>query len=208
MAKLKKKYQYIVRTIDWDQQRLANVETLKEQIPDLKVFVDSVGDWYGTFFEACAQINDTGAVLLEDDIQLCRKFCIRAESIITGFGIDKVYNFFEKPKVWLPQKYIGGSNFLWMQCIYLPPGLPGKMKPHFEIFKKTKPHRFHGLSVDAFISYVLVQEKIKYWRIRPTLVQHLPFKSTTHHADGRQTPYFIDDLIEKGVSYDDLQPAK
>ncbi len=199
---------YFVRTVSWSAERLENVERMKRHIPDLQVTVDSVGDWYKTFFDVCDQIDDTGAVLLEDDVLLCETFCDRLESIVSEKGHDKVFNFFEKPKVWLPTQYVGGSNFLWMQCIYLPPGLPSRMRGHFETFKREKPERFRGVSCDAFISYVLVQEKVKYWRVRPCLVQHLNFTSLAGHASGRQTPFFIDDLIQQGITYDDLQPAK
>lgn len=185
---------YVVRTVSWSPERLNNVEKMKIQIPSLEVQVDHVGDWYGSFFDVCRKIDATGAVILEDDVLLCRNFSQRIEGVIEDKGTDKVFNFFEKPKVKLETAYVGGSNFLWMQCIYLPPGLPGKMYKHFDAFKSTRPASFKGLSVDSFISYVLVQEKIKYWRIRPCLVQHLDFKSLGGHASGRITPYFVDDV--------------
>lgn len=197
--------EYVVRTVDFSLERLRNVDKLKSQISNLLIVIDKDKDWYKSFFNACDMLDKTGGIFLEDDIILCKNFCQRIEFIINQKGKDRVYNFFEKPKNWLPMAYLGGSNFLWMQCIYLPPGLPGRMYQYFEEFKNEKPKKFYGLSVDAFISYVLTQEKMKYWRIRPCLVQHSEFKSTTFHAKGRQTPYFVDDLEEKGLNYDDLQ---
>lgn len=185
---------YVVRTVSWSPERAQNIQIMKTHIPNLLVEVDTVGDWYASFFRVCEYINETGAVLLEDDVQLCRNFTLRIESIITEKGVDKVISFFEKPKVDLPTAYVGGSNFLWMQCIYLPPGLPSRMIGYFDEFKQTRPKRFRGLSVDSFVSFCLVKEKLKYWRIRPCLVQHLDFKSLGGHASGRQTDFFIDDL--------------
>lgn len=185
---------YIVRTVSWSEERRTNVEELRRAIPRLEVIVDHRQDWYGTFFEACARLDATGGVLLEDDVQLCRRFPERIEAVIRERGSDEVINFFEKPRVDLPTAYVGGSQFLWMQCLYLPPGLPGRMPGYYEAFRRERPRQHRGLSVDAFVSYVLVRERRKYWRIRPCLVQHRNFKSLGGHAAGRQTPFFIDDL--------------
>jgi hypothetical protein len=79
------------------------------------------------------------------------------------------------------------------------------MEPHFEAFKCERPTQYRGLSVDAFVSYVLVQERVKYWRIRPCLVQHRDFPSLGGHASGRQTYFFVDDLEKAGINYEDLK---
>lgn len=186
---------YTVRTVSWRDERKKNVEILKEQIPELEVFTDSVGDGYGIFFEICRAINDTGGVILEDDVQLCRNFKSRIEGIIKEKGRHEVYNFFERPKTELVTAYVGGSNFAAMPCIYLPPGLPNKIVGYHDEFKEKRYRLWTGMATDLLIAYALVQEKVKYWRIRPTLVQHLAFDSVTGpRARNRQTYYFIDDV--------------
>lgn len=191
---------YIVRTVSWSKERRENVAILKEQIPHLEVFTDTVGDYYGLFFEICRSINETGGVVLEDDVQLCRGFVNKVESVIEEKGADCVISFFERPKVDLETAYVGGSNFFWMQCVYFPPGLPEKFVKHYNDFKTKKPKLWRGNSVDRAVSYALVRERVKYWRIRPTLVQHLPLPSASGPRPiNRQTLYFIDDL----EGYDD-----
>jgi len=186
---------YIVRTVGFSEERLANVELLKKKIPNLEVYVDNQKDGYKSFLNVCEKINETGAIILEDDIKLCANFCEKIEKIIKEKGEDKVYNFFERPKKHLETAYVGGSNFLWMQCIYLPPKLPNKIAGYYGQFKQEKPKKWQGMATDCLISYALVKEKVKYWRIRPCLVQHLPFKSVIgNRPKNRQTLYFIDDI--------------
>ena len=96
-----------------------------------------------------------------------------------------------------------------MQCIYLPPLLPMKIQAYYEEFRETQPEKFKGMATDCLIAYALTKMRIKYWRIRPCLVQHLDFPSVIgSRPANRQTPYFIDDLKRKGVNYCDLSSAK
>lgn len=186
---------YTARTVAWSDERKENIAIMKTEIPELEVFTDSVGDGYGIFFEICRSINETGGVVLEDDVQLCRDFKNRLETVVSEKGKGEVISFFERPKNELDTAYIGGSNFLWMQCVYLPPGLPEKIVGYHDEFKANRPEQWKGMATDMLIAYTLVQEKIKYWRIRPTLVQHLPFDSVIgSRPRNRQTCYFIDDL--------------
>lgn len=186
---------YMVRTVAWAKDRQANIEVMKQQVPELEVFTDEVGDGYGLFFETCESLNKTGGIILEDDVQLCRNFKGRIEAVIEEKGVDKVINFFERPKVDLETAYIRGSNFFWMQCLYLPPQLPLKIVGYYEEFRLKQPKKWEGMATDCLVAYTLVKEKMKYWRIRPCLVQHLDFKSVIGpRSTKRQTFYFIDDL--------------
>lgn len=186
---------YTVRTVAWDAARRANVEVLRSQIPDLEVFTDHIGDGYALFFEVCRSINKTGGVVLEDDVHLCRDFTHRLEATVAAKGHHYVISFFERPKVNFETALVGGSNFFWMQCVYLPPGLPAKIVAYHDQFKTERPKQWQGMATDRLIGYVLTQERLRYWRIRPTLVQHLPLPSVIGpRPTNRQTPYFIDDM--------------
>lgn len=186
---------YTVRTVAWDETRLRNIEVMKKQIPELEVFVDEVGDGYANFFRICESINETGGLVLEDDVQLCRNFKRRIEAVIRDKGADQVISFFERPKVNFETSYMPGSQFFWMQCLYLPPILPVKIVGYYEEFRENEPQKWTGMATDCLVAYALKKEKMRYWRIRPSLVQHLPFKSVIgSRSTKRQTPYFIDDL--------------
>lgn len=184
---------YMVRTVAWDAERQATVIRLQQAIPQLEIVVDRIGDGYASFFAACRLLDATGGVLLEDDVYLCRDFTARLEAIVAEKGPEYVVNFFERPKVNLQTALVGGSQFLWMQCVYLPPGFPAKCVAYHDAFKIARPKKWTGMATDCLIAYTLTQERMKYWRIRPTLVQHLPFESVIgKRPKNRQSPYFID----------------
>jgi hypothetical protein len=191
---------YMVRTVSWLPERADNVEVIRRSIPNLESVVDCVGDGYASFFEACRRLNDTGGVMLEDDVLLCQNFTERLERIVSGKGRNSVINFFERPKVKLETALVGGSQFLWAQCVYLPPGFPNKCIEYYEEFRETRPLQWQGMATDVLTAFTLVKERMKYWRIRPTLVQHLPFQSAIGaRPRNRQTPYFIDAEVVDAV---------
>lgn len=200
---------YVVRTVDFKPERLANVEVLQRSLPNLEVIIDTKRDGYQSYFAACALLEDTGGVILEDDAILCSNFKDRIESIIHEKGVHHVFNFFEKPKTWFPTGFVGGSNFASTVCTYLPPGFPHKLKDYYEQFRIKEPNKHTGMATDCLINFVLRMEKLKYWRIRPCLVQHHLFKSSINSRPlDRQTLFFVDDLDSRGVRYEDLQPTK
>lgn len=188
---------YVVRTVAWRPDRQEVVRAMKNTISNLEIITDTVGDGYASFFEACRLLDDTGGVLLEDDVQLCRSFTERVEGIVREKGSQYVINFFERPKVELRTELVGGSQFSWTQCVYLPPRFPLQCVAYHDEFKATRPKKWRGMAYDCLIAYTMTRLRMKYWRIRPTLVQHLPLDSVIgHRPNNRQTPYFIDDMEE------------
>lgn len=199
----------MIRTVINNKERNDNVNIIKTKISNLEIYIDRRLNSYTSFINVCKLINDTGSVILEDDVEICDDFCLIIEDIINKKGRDKVFNFFEKPKSLFPTSYVGGSNFFWMQCIYLPPKVPEKIIKYYDEFKNTQPKKWQGMATDRLIQYALVKEKIKYWRIRPCLVQHLPFKSVIGSRPiNRQSPYYIEILKKKGIKYYDLLHSK
>ena len=199
---------YIVRTVNFDSKRATNVEILKSQIPNLEVCVDTERDSYKSFLKMCDMLDDTGGVTLEDDVLLCKDFCLRIEKVIDEKGHDQVINFFERPKTYFCTSLVGGSQFLWGQCIYFPKGIGHKMREYYQEFKEMRPNKWKGMATDCLVAYVLTKEKMKYWRVRPCLVQHLDYPSAIgRRPTNRQTPYFIDDLESKGIDYNSLNPS-
>lgn len=201
-------HKFIVRTVDFSKERIENVQILKEQLPELIVLTDKNRNEYSTLFEAFEAINNTGGVLFEDDVKLCSNFKQRINNKIFEKGTDKIINFFERPNVYIKEEYVRGSLFFWMQCVYLPPELPVKLIKHFDGFKVYSNGKTRG-APDWFLQYAFMKENVKYWRIRPCLVQHLDFKSTFGgRSKKRITPFFVDDLEAKGLNYEDLEPSK
>lgn len=184
---------YVVRLATWKPERVDNVEVMRKGIPHLEVVSDFERDGYKTFFNACYLLDVTGGVMLEDDVQLCRNFTQRAEEVIAEKGPENVISFFESPTVKMDTALVPGYKFFWAQAVYFPPGLPQAFVDEYNNFVRDNPEQWWGMATDRLIAYVLKKRKLKYWRIRPTLVQHLPFRSATNGRPMvRMTPYFID----------------
>ena len=66
--------------------------------------------------EKLAELNQD-VVILEDDLELCKDFKNRIESVIEQYK-DKVVNFFYKPRNYFYTKE--QKHFCWNQCVYYP----------------------------------------------------------------------------------------
>lgn len=186
---------YMVRTVDWSLERKDNVAIMKATIPQLEIVMDRKHDGYASLFLACKLLGDTGGVLMEDDIKLCKNFTKRIEEKVVELGNQYVINFFERPKVKFETELAPGSQFFWQQCVYFPPMIMHSFEKWFNQFKIDKPEMVGGMATDRLIGYALGKEKVKYWRVNPRYVQHLDFKSVINsRSSKRQSPYFIDDV--------------
>lgn len=189
---------YIVRTVDFAKDRLENVAELKRRIPQLEVDIDTIHDCYKSLFRTCDSISEEGGVIIEDDVVLCRNFMERVEGVIAEKGPENLISFFEKPKVNLVTRFCPGAEFLWSQCVYYPPKFNELFHKHWETFQRDEPRLARDMHYDCYIRYVLKKEGMRYWRIRPTYVQHLDFKSAiSPRSTKRQTSYFIDDVEDR-----------
>lgn len=195
---------YIVLCSKGNQARIENVEKLKQAIPQLRAVMCSLDDVFPVHV-SCFYVEDEydGVVILEDDIQLCENFLERVEALIEQHPYE-VVSMFESAcsKGELHSEYRYGRNFAWNQCNYYPRNIgrilcdPRYMIPFVEWFdKRNEPW---GYPIDTYISFVLGQNKIKYWMEVPFLVQHLDMKSNFKgRPSNRQSKYFIDNMEVK-----------
>lgn len=182
-------------------ERLLNIEILKNNIPNLEVYLGDNDDIFIKYLN-CFKIDSSfdGVVVLEDDILLCKDFYSKILDVISK-NKDVTISFFEKPnsKKELITKMNSGYEFMFNQCNYYPKNICDLLLDDEEIihFKSNyfKKHKIWKAPIDLYIGDVLGRNKIKYLMNVPFLVQHLDFKSTLgNRSTNRQTKYFIDDL--------------
>jgi hypothetical protein len=183
------------------EERISNSNIIKKEIPNLHLYTGDNDNIFQKYIN-CFKINNEydGVVVLEDDIQLCRFFFEKINTIIEN-NSNNVISFFEKPnsKKELFSSYRKGSEFLFNQCNYYPKYICDLMLDNQNIleFKNTyfEKYKVWVAPIDLYIGFVLDKYKIKYLMNVPFLVQHLPFKSMLgNRSTKRQTKYFIDDL--------------
>lgn len=167
-----------------------------------------------SFIKQLEIISDCDAVLLEDDVFLCKDFKNRIESIIKKYP-NKVINFFTKP--WEYFKTGIHDEFSWNQCTYYPKGLGKKiakeMNEVYSVMLKNKDKlEKRYVTSTGYIQYGLLESKglerlgLTHIRYRPCLVQHLDFNSLIGNDNGsdRTTLYFIDWLESLNIDYNNI----
>lgn len=167
-----------------------------------------------SFIEQLELISDYDAVLLEDDVQLCKDFNKRLETVVKQYP-GRVINFFTRP--WEYFKTKESSEFSWNQCTYYPKGLAKKIAMAMRVIYKDMLENKDKLDKKYITSAGYIQygrlesnalEKlgIKHIQFRPCLVQHLDFKSLIGNDDGsdRTTLYFVDYLDNLKINYENI----
>ena len=151
-----------------------------------------------SFIKQLEIISEEDAILLEDDLILCRNFKNRIEEVIKKYP-DKIINFFTFPKQYFKTREY--QKFLWNQCTYYPKGVAKKVAEAMKIVRTENDKQYDILENNA-----LEKLKLTHIQYRPCLVQHLDGKSLIgNHESGRMCIYFIDYLDELNIKYDDAK---
>lgn len=156
-----------------------------------------------SFIEQLEIISDYDAVFLEDDIQLCRNFKEKIESIIKQYP-NRLINFFTSPSHYFETKE--EQVFFFNQCTYYPKRLAKKIAKEMKKIEVEEPNKYQ---YDVLESKALYSLQLKHIQYRPCLVQHLDFKSLIGNKDNcRITPFFIDYLEDLHIKYEEANTHK
>jgi len=149
-----------------------------------------------SYIEQLEIISDFDAVLLEDDLILCKDFKKRIEKVIKKYP-NQIINFFTSPELYFETHRT--EKFTYTQCVYYPKGVINKIIEHMKL--KAKFYTQYD-----YLEYIsLVKAGIPVISYRPCLVQHIDNKSLIQKGKGRKRRciYFIDYLDELGIDYKD-----
>ena len=137
---------------------------------DYKALIDKEYDGVKSFIDALNTISEYDAVLLEDDLVLCKNFKEEIEKVISEYP-DTIINFFTVPEFYYTTHY--SENFSYNQCTYFPKGL-GKL-----LAEQMLPMYKQGIkqSYGNLLSISLNRLGIPHLIYRPSLVQHIDGKS-------------------------------
>lgn len=167
---------------------------------DYELLIDKEHKPIESFIDQLRYISKDNAVLLEDDLILCRNFQEEIEKAIEEYP-DKIINFFTMPTVYYETHESG--EFAFNQCTYYPKGMAKVVADQMEFeheLDMTNP------SYASLENKALKDLGIKHIHYRPCLVQHLDTSSLIDKRiipGLRVTPYFKDWLDEKGIKYEE-----
>ena len=153
-----------------------------------------------SFIRQLIEISNYDAVLLEDDVRLCRNFKEEIEKVISEHPND-IINFFYAPKKWFTSYYT--TDFAYNQCTYYPKGKAKILAETIEEIYKTK--KVNGY--DVLEMFALQKLGWTNYVYRPCLVQHIDRHSIIMGTDmiRRVTPFFKDYLDELHIDYMDTK---
>lgn len=183
--------------------RTTGKRTLDESFSQIQyeLLVDKNHKFPNIFVDQLRAINDYDAVLMEDDIILCKDFKNRIEEVISKYPKD-IINFFTLPMKYLPPiSFPTYTRSCYNQCMYFPKGVAGKMADIIE-----KYHINNGKNTpEMMIKQVKRRNpRLTIVNYRPCLVQHIDNNSLIGNGirvGQRRSPYFIDYLEELNIDY-------
>ena len=181
------------------------VRTMEGRECDLPEWVERIIDYehkyVKSYIDALYKINDYNAVLMEDDIVLCKNFKEEIEKVINEYP-NTIINFFSAPSRYYSTHFT--DCFVYNQCTYFPKNLTKwiadeMMKLYINESIKPNSQRYGSM-----LNVVLATNHIAHITYRPCLVQHIDAKSTRDSwCAGRNTPYFKDYLDEVGITMEE-----
>ena len=166
---------------------------------EYELLIDTEHKANESFFKQLELISEYDAVLLEDDIKLCKNFKAEIEKVISEHPHD-IINFFYKPHEWFTSHY--SMSFAWNQCTYYPKGI-GKI-----IVNEVRKHELPKVGYDTIEGNAMQSLGIKFYVYRPSLVQHLDKKSLINKGNltgTRYTPFFKDYLDDLNIDYNNTE---
>jgi hypothetical protein len=170
-----------------------------------KVLIDTERKPIKSFIDQLRIISDDDAVLLEDDLILCKDFQNKIESVIEQHP-NSVINFFEDPFMFYTTQTRPGIKYRYNQCTYYPKGIAKQIADKMEEIRPKYPLE---RQYDFLQSYAMDELGMSYISYRPCLVQHKHMDSIINPILGpRSTLYFIDYIDETGVDYKDALLVK
>lgn len=189
---------YFIRTTG---ERVLDSSISKELGEDYTLLIDTEHKPTKSFIEHLEIISDYDAVLLEDDVILCKNFKNRIEKVISEYP-DNVINFFTRPKLYFKTVF-SKNSFNFNQCTYYPKNISKLISKEMLKYINWKQ------GYDVLENFALINLKIPHLQYRPCLVQHIDDNSlqSFKYLEPRRSPYFIDYLDELGISYEEASKA-
>ena len=181
--------------------RTTGERVLDESFSQIKyeLLIDKEHKPIDSFIKQLKVIDDYDAVLLEDDVILCKGFKMEIEKVVEEHK-NEVINFYTRPSAFFSSHFC--QHFVYNQCTYYPKGSARKIAVQIEkewnADKSIKDYDvLENKAIHSLGMYI--------FNYRPCLVQHKDGYSLIGGrfcciAD-RITPYFKDYLDRYSIDY-------
>ena len=133
---------------------------------EYELLIDKEHKPIDSFISQLKQISNYDAVLLEDDVILCKNFKEEIEKVINEHKND-IINFYTRPSSFFSSHY--SQYFVYNQCTYYPKGISQKlaiqMEKELNLAKSIRDY-------DVLENRAIHSLKMYLFNYRPCLVQH------------------------------------
>lgn len=189
---------YFIRTTN---ERTLDASISRELGENYTLLIDTEHNSGKAFIKQLLEINEYDAVLLEDDVILCKNFKEEIEKVINEHK-DEIINFFTFPIKYFVSKK--NRHFNYNQCTYYPKGISKK------IYDCIRENHLQGSSQEKMMFDSLYKLDLTHYIYRPCLVQHIDKGSIMNHNVGfcRRSPYFKDYLDELNITYEQAKEER
>lgn len=163
---------------------------------EYEILVDKEHNPGRHFLNSLKYIKNENAVLMEDDIILCKNFKNEIEKVIEKYP-NAIINFFPDPFDYFTTHW--SDNSRQNQCTYFPKGVLENVIKVLEPLLDTDEYKgFYSRHLD----FALRQCHISFLKYRPALVQHKDIKTllTRKRQFKLQTLYYKDYLDKLGIT--------
>ena len=160
----------------------------------------SIGD---NFINQLEQISNDDAILMEDDIILCRDFANKIETAIQSHSNAIINFFYPLYKKETTKMYMFSFN----QCTYYPKELLQKI---VQCVKENRK-KLICFTPEKIIRYAVSKLKLPVYLYYPCLVQHIDNFSLLQHKKvktSRRAWFFIDYLEDLSISHQDASKSE
>lgn len=182
--------------------RTTKDRTLDESISrelgeDYTLLIDTEHKPVDSFIEQLKIISEYDAILLEDDVILCKDFVNEVTKVVKKYK-KYIINFFTLPHEYFTTT-LGLFQFVYNQCTYYPKGI-GKLLAD-KMIELREPYNQYDTLENKALRYF----ELPHLRYRPCLVQHIDGDTLIQQSNinKRRCIYFKDYLDELGIKIED-----
>ncbi len=146
-----------------------------------------------SFINQLRIISDYDAILLEDDVILCKDFLKEATKVIAKWK-GLIINFFTNPHKYFTT-YLGLGCFTYNQCTFYPKGVAKEIADIADKIKR--PYNQY----DSLVNLAMHELDLYHVKYRPCLVQHIDNGTLIQKSNlnNRRCIWFKDYLDELGM---------
>jgi hypothetical protein len=176
-----------VMAVPWEEQRRLRAQALA-LATDAEIVWDEHHQAFQTWRKVMETIGEQAAIVLEDDVTLVEGWRDKIEVVVADHPESLIQFFTLGDRA--ESGWESGSTFMMNQCYYLPKGMASALLEYSDTWTPERHKSGSGWDYDYLMADWLADNRMRYWRSLPSLVQHEAWTSAIdpRRRRNRQAP--------------------